>query len=1125
MKKSIFSFVVSFTILLSVAACDMSFMIQGKTAKSTSLTSVAETIAECELYFLVPPPVTGRTPQTEFSSPEYSGSVVWSQNGLFFTGPFASGKEYSAVVTLAPNNGFYFSGSETFTHQAASNVVQNYNSGSFVVTLYFPATLLNTSYTDLSFLAPPATGGTPQTEIASPEYSGSVVWKQNGVLFADAFTSGKEYSAVVTLTANNGYFFSGSETFTHQAAVNLTQTYSSDSFIVALFFPATRLNTSYTDLSFLAPPVTGGTPQTEFSSPEYSCSIVWKQNGVLFSGAFTSGKEYSAVVTLTAHNSYFFSGSETFTHQAAVNLTQAYDSGSFVVTLFFPATSDLRAVTNTNLFFLSAPVTGNAPQTEIASPEYSCSVVWKQNGVLFSDAFTSGKEYSAAVTLTANNGYFFSGSETFTHQAAVNLTQAYNSGSFVVTLYFPATLLNTAYTDLSFLPIPVTGGTPQTEFSSPEYSGSVVWKQNGVLFTGAFASGKEYAAAVTLIPNNGFFFSGSETFTHQAAVNLTQAYNSGSFVVTLYFPATSDLRAVTNTNLFILPSPATGGTPQKVVSMPEYSGSVVWKQNGVPITGAFAGGKEYSAVVTLAPNNGFYFSGSETFSHQAAVNSIQDFYSGSFVVTFFFPATTHLITMVNLSSIPVPVTAGTPQLELSTAEYGAQISWNQDGLSHTGNFQGGKYYSALVTITPKAGYGFDGFSGTFSHPGGATGISQTIINGKALVTIAFPQTRLTISFTDLSLLTAPAAGGTPLTSLNAAEYTASAAWRYNGAAFSGNFVAGRQYTAIVTVTPKNGYGFDAFSGTFSHRNASSVSQTVSNSTATVTITFPSIYLPASDANFSSFTGTRQETYHIRPEPALDDIPITLTLRGEKLFPAYNSYYGNLTLHNSVTFTVPFKALFIPGDYSAEFTGTLPLTAQYMWPSGDATFSSTVSFNNTKTLFLDLSGLNPVVEEFNMPKTFNNTSYVLPLNGYPVDPYILEFRTKTYKASLTSEQFEQISKPHNTLTGTPEPTIIWDTLEYHYFSAYTDDPGIRTDPFRPVSRNFYRYQSFSLSFPAPAKIFGVTPASIVSSFAIDDTERTLTVTLNYYNYAFSGEVISFWILAEDGNVRQKKITIQ
>jgi hypothetical protein len=216
---------------------------------------------------------------------------------------------------------------------------------------------------DLSHKVPaPATGSTPVIYFFHSQYRGAVDWYVNNTEHgSDPFNPNTIYKAVVTLTALDGYTFTGvaANSFTHSGATTTpTNTAGTNEVTVTISFPKTGAATAISDkdLTYKVPaPVKNGTPVVSFTSTQYKGAVAWSENssGASHSGIFQPGTAYKAVVTLTAVTPYGLTdlAANSFTHNFAVpgNVTNTANSGT--VTIIFPATAALiesgRSIKNT----------------------------------------------------------------------------------------------------------------------------------------------------------------------------------------------------------------------------------------------------------------------------------------------------------------------------------------------------------------------------------------------------------------------------------------------------------------------------------------------------------------------------------------------------------------------------------------------------------------------------------------------------------------------------------------------------------------------------------------------------------------------------------------------------------
>jgi uncharacterized repeat protein (TIGR02543 family) len=88
----------------------------------------------------------------------------------------------------------------------------------------------------------PVTGGTPATSITDDEYTGTIAWSDNPTMFLGS----RDYTATVTLTAKEGYTFSGvaENAFSYDGATSVTNTIGSDkTMTITIVFPQTMART------------------------------------------------------------------------------------------------------------------------------------------------------------------------------------------------------------------------------------------------------------------------------------------------------------------------------------------------------------------------------------------------------------------------------------------------------------------------------------------------------------------------------------------------------------------------------------------------------------------------------------------------------------------------------------------------------------------------------------------------------------------------------------------------------------------------------------------------------------------------------------------------------------------
>jgi hypothetical protein len=327
--------------------------------------------------------------------------------------------------------------------------------------------------------------------------------------------------------------------------------------------------------------------------------------------------------------------------------------------------------------------------------------------------------------------------------------------------------------DLSpYIPAPVEGKSPASNFYAGSYGGTIVWETGGVPMTGAFQANTAYTAKVTLYAMEGYTLAGKTLTCMEGTLNNTAEWNNNGLTITgirIDFPASSgtspgplDLDLT-----FKIPAPGMGGTPVTWFSTPRYTGNVVWTLNtGGPHSGLFAAYEAYTATVTLTAASGYSLTGG-TFTHmRGTLNGANEWSNTGSTITgmrIAFP-----VTNVDLTAkISAPVAGGTPGTSCAAVQFTGNVDWactGDAGWTSNMTFQASRTYTATVTLTPGSGYTLDGLGPTGFTCTGAS--SVTYITGSPMVFIAFPAASSTplVPVSDLDLtskVNAPAVGGTP----------------------------------------------------------------------------------------------------------------------------------------------------------------------------------------------------------------------------------------------------------------------------------------------------------------------------------------------------------------------------
>jgi hypothetical protein len=281
------------------------------------------------------------------------------------------------------------------------------------------------------------------------------------------------------------------------------------------------------------------------------------------------------------------------------------------------------------------------------------------------------------------------------------------------------------------------------------------------------------------------------------------------------------------------------------------------------------------------------------------------------------------------------------------------------------------------------------------------------------------------------------------------------------------------------------------------------------------------YVPASDASPMSIAGERYEKYVARMDPAIlnkvvGPMSSPRVLAGRWAPPGeWIEFYNYASLDR-----VSLRALVEGGAYTAQVSGNA--VASRYWPNPSDTYREYLDTQFSRSVALQFNASNtrpsPQYERKSVPTSFASDSLVLPETGgyslaYDESQAYNEYRYRTFLHTVTKDQIDAWA------WGSARPDYPFTanlTLEIQTFERYTW-----------ASRNFYQYKNFSVSYDPDVFLFSVHPVypePIVQSFYLDTDTNTLRVELRDYDEPYAGRIISYWIQAEDGTVREKIISI-
>jgi hypothetical protein len=654
-------------------------------------------------------------------------------------------------------------------------------------------------------------------------------------------------------------------------------------------------------------PVAGESPDTTLSTAQYAGQIAWYEvpdegaDSALETGtAFAQGTVYKAVLTLTAKEGYTFDGlaANAFSYTGAASVTgMAGGSGTWVVTVLFPATGKTLVSDLALDDYVTAPVRGAAPvTTELDADQYSGTIVWQKvaDSSAVEGTFAASTVYQAIVTLSVKGNYIFEGlaENSFTYAGVTSITGAAGSGDdegkWIVTIVFKATAAEGQDTTVTMLSLkgkvtaPARGATPDTELDTDQYSGTIVWQKaaDSSAVEGTFAPSTAYKAIVTLSAKDGFTFTGltSSSFTYEGASSITGEAgadtNEGKWIVTIVFAETEAVPGTMVTLLALddyLTAPVTGVSAVTApITTAQYTGTYEWQTRGnhAVHTGPFVGKTLYDAVLTLTAEPGYTFNGltasSFTYTNAGVTGAAgTGENAGKWIVTISFPQTDeNPVTLLALDAyVTAPVKGANPvegsqqSLNAQYAQY-APIAWSTEAgtaITAQETFAPATVYKAVIQLIATVTYTFKGLpadsftyqDATVTHAAGTGTGAQHILT----VTITFEATAGSDEDTKVNILsltdkvTWPACNEAPVTSsfTTAQYYSGAIEWKKADGSDLDKavFAPETSYKATVTLTAEEDFTFNGLtSGSFAYEGAASVTGAASEADWVVTIVFP-----------------------------------------------------------------------------------------------------------------------------------------------------------------------------------------------------------------------------------------------------------------------------------------------
>ncbi|MRN53984.1 S-layer homology domain-containing protein [Paenibacillus monticola] len=421
--------------------------------------------------------------------------------------------------------------------------------------------------------------------------------------------------------------------------------------------------------------------------------------------------------------------------------------------------------------------------------------------------------------------------------------------------------------------------------------------------------------------------------------------------------------------------PVAGETP--VATLPEtteYTATIAW----LPEHSTFATNTAYTATISITPKVGYTLTGVTKDSIEVfGATASNDADTG--VITAVFPATDATVAAA-ITGITVPVAGATPVTNFNTEEYTATVNWSP---YHT-TFAPSTAYTATISLLPTAGYTLKGVTEDFYT---VAGIEASNDAGSGELTVLFPATGATITTAAIAGVTAPEAGGAPVTVLtDTTEYTATIAW----SPVSVTFATYTAYTATITLTPKEGYTFAGVAEDFFTVDGALLTTNAADS-GVITAIFPET---AATITTAAITGVTVPVTGATPVSELadtDDYTATITW-----LPADSTFAANTIYTAAITIT-PKEGHTLTGvdeDFYTVF-GATTTTNNVETGVVTAVFPATEAVIGTTTI----SGVTvPVFGQVPVKTLADTTEYTATINWLP--EAVMYAPSTAYTATIT-----------------------------------------------------------------------------------------------------------------------------
>jgi hypothetical protein len=606
-------------------------------------------------------------------------------------------------------------------------------------------------------------------------------------------------------------------------------------------------------------PTAGQEAPAEVAGEGYTGAITWtytdshNQEQTLEAGnPFVAGVKYTATIELTAKRGYTLEGLKA----NAINIKKDVDGlvsiehktlVDNILTVFYKPTPKALAVVSqpnavkltglpeagiTQENFSTSATSEIPPYSQVEKIEEGTNLVWAPSESRVDGKFQANTPYFVKVAVKARTGYTLKGvpANFFTIEGATLVEHpACTSDTIVLTVYVQTGKL---ITEKALAITAKAGEAPQTKLAKTDElkEAAIKWKYNGSTMTidasTRFEAGKRYDAEITVNANKGYTLYGlsKNFFTADSVVTNNAVSNNESVNVVIKFKTTET--TVTHYGLE-LPAPRAGVLAPTAISdtatvtKKQYTGVVTWEP-ALSADGKFLADSTYTATYTLTAEEGYTFYGLE--ASKFTINSqwtVINHAANAHVFTYKY-AKTELSVGGDKAKKVVTVTEGfkpvlgnkVPAITAAFSVANAtvrDIKWSPK-LPADSIFEHSKIYEVSGKITPSANYTLYGLTESSFIVDDLEDAVATYNASDSLLTIRFAKLDDLITILTIPEIKQPVAGEERITGSETEEYEASVEWfvlKENGSGeepFSGaTFQVGKNYMAIITITPKEGY--------------------------------------------------------------------------------------------------------------------------------------------------------------------------------------------------------------------------------------------------------------------------------------------------------------------------------